>query len=188
MNAIKLHRALTGLAIAIAFFATLACVRADDANDNRGQLSASDYKFAAAADRGGMMEVNLGQLAAQKSTDQNVRQFGQHMADDHGKVGKQLTDLASRKGATLPNDLSAEQQREVNRLSNLAGTEFDKAYMSLMVKMHKKDLKAFQHAAANADDTDLRAFATDAVPMIQDHLKMAEGIEDGLKARISQNP
>src|SRR6266481_6108613 len=69
---------------------------------NRGQLSAADYKFAVAAARGGMLEVNLGKLASQKALRPAIRQFGRRMIDDHGKAGKQLEEIVTHNGATLP--------------------------------------------------------------------------------------
>src|SRR5271170_4576949 len=60
-----------------------------DSADAPGQLTPSDYKFAKEAARGGLMEVNLGKIAAQKSANPVVQQFGQRMVTDHGKAGDQ---------------------------------------------------------------------------------------------------
>ncbi|MDB6112348.1 MAG: outer membrane protein, partial [Pedosphaera sp.] len=97
---------------------------------NRGQLSAKDYKFVTEAAQGGMMEVTLGQLAAQKASDPAVRDFGQRMVQDHQKADQQLMQLVSQKGATLPTDTTGENKGMVDHLKNLSGADFDKAYMS----------------------------------------------------------
>jgi len=147
------------------------------ANENRGQLSSHDYKFAVEAVRGGMEEVALGQLAAQKAANPAVREFGQRMVQDHTQANQQLTQIVSQKGATLPSDTTKAEQREVDRLRNLSGADFDKAYMGLMVKDHKKDVKEFQRAAQKAKDTDLQAFASKTLPILQEHLGMAQSVE-----------
>ena len=152
---------------------------------NRGQLSASDYKFATSAARGGQMEVDLGNLAVQKSTDPQVQNFGRHMAQEHSKAGERLKDLVAKNGATLPADL-ANDQRDLDRLNKLSGRDFDKAYMDYMVRDHKSDLKEFERAAKNTDNIDLRAFAAEMTSVIQEHLKMAEDVQARTKAASSE--
>ena len=131
--------------------------------------------------------MSLGQLAVERSTDTAVKQFGQRMVADHGKADKQLKGIASEKGATLPTELTTKQTHEVERLSKLSGREFDKSYMSLMVKDHKTDLKEFQRAAEKSDDPDLKSFAASTAVVIQQHLGLAERIDESLKTTVSQN-
>jgi putative membrane protein len=65
-------------------------------------LNSDDRKFIMNAAHGGMMEVTLGHLAADKATNADVKQFGQRMVDDHSKANSELMALASQKGITLP--------------------------------------------------------------------------------------
>jgi Predicted outer membrane protein len=65
-------------------------------------LNSDDRKFIMEAAHGGMMEVKLGHLAADKATNADVKQFGQRMVDDHSKANSELMALASQKGVTLP--------------------------------------------------------------------------------------
>ena len=160
---------------------------AADTDENHGQFSASDYKFAREAAAGGMFEVNLGNVAVGKASNTSVQQFGQHMVQDHGKAGQDLAQIATRKGATLPSELPAKKQREVDRLSKLSGPDFDKAYISCMVKAHKADEKAFKKASEDVQDPDLKAFATSTLTIVQSHLKMAEDLDASLKHQMSSN-
>jgi len=169
----------------IALMAALSICRAD--TESRGQFTSSDYKFAAAATKGGAFEVNLGKLAQDKSADDGVKQFGQHMVQDHGNAGKDLDLIVSKKGAMLSSEPTAHQQRELNKLSKLSGPEFDKAYASLMVRAHKADLKEFKNAAQYAEDADLKAFAAKTVPMIEDHLKMAQDLDARFNTKLTEN-
>jgi len=146
-------------------------------SDNRGQFSVSDYKFAKEAALGGQMEVELGRIASQKAVSPSVQQFGQRMVTDHSKAGDKLKEIASKNGAMLPSELSTTEQHEVNKLNKLSGQEFDKEYVSLMVKDHKKDLKEFQHTAKTADNAELRQFAQMTSVTIQEHLTTIENIE-----------
>lgn len=155
---------------------------ANAAEENRGQLSNSDYKFAIAATRANNAEVELGQLAAQKASDPAVRQFAERMVQDHSKASQQLNQILSQKGVTVPTETSSSEQREVDRLQKYTGADFDKAYIDHMIRDHKKDVKEFEHASQKAEDSDLKAFAANTLPVLQDHLRMAQDLSGTVKA------
>ncbi|HEY0558435.1 MAG TPA: DUF4142 domain-containing protein [Thermoanaerobaculia bacterium] len=140
------------------------------------KMSASDTKFMKEAAMGGKEEVELGKLAAQKASDADVKNFGQKMVDDHSKANDQLQQLATQKGVSLPADLSASQKNDVAKLDKLSGAAFDKAYVSMMVKDHKKDVAEFKKESTSAKDSDLKSWAGTTLPTLQDHLKMVQDI------------
>ncbi|MDB6066169.1 MAG: outer membrane protein [Pedosphaera sp.] len=157
-------------------------------NETRGQLSSSDYKFVVDAAQGGMAEVSLAQLAEQKAANPDVKQFAARMVQDHSKADQQLTQLASQKGATLPTAIPSSEQREMDRLRNLSGTDFDKAYMDHMVRDHKSDVKEFQRASKRAKDPDVKSFAASTLPTLEDHLRMAENLDTTVKGQKTSAP
>ncbi|HVV73473.1 MAG TPA: DUF4142 domain-containing protein [Verrucomicrobiae bacterium] len=148
----------------------------------RGQLSDSDYRFVEKAARGGLEEVELGQLAEQKGNDQSVREFGKRMVTDHTKLNDQLKQIASQKGATLPASMTQHENSSMQKLEGATGVKFDQTYAKNMVKDHKKDLKEFQNAAKSLQDPELRNFAESAVPILQEHLTMAQNMETTVKS------
>jgi putative membrane protein len=156
---------LTSTAVISAFAA--------DEDNNPGTLSKKDYEFVKMAACGGMAEVDSGQLAASKGTDALVKQFGRQMVTDHGKANDELKALAAQKGAVLPPTTSAKEQRSINKLSELSGAAFDKAYAKDMVADHKTDVKEFKLESEKADDADLRAWAAKTEPTLEMHLQMA---------------
>jgi putative membrane protein len=135
-----------------------------------------DGDFAAAAIRGGMTEVNLGRLAAQKGTTQAVRTFGEKMVDDHSKANDKLKEIAAREKMELPADIGAQEQANIARLSKLSGRTFDREYANLMVKDHEKDVEAFQNEAKNGKNAYIKQFAGETLPTIQEHLRQAQGL------------
>lgn len=147
----------------------------------RGQLSAADYQFVEKAARGGLEEVELGQLAEQKGSSEAVRTFGKRMVTDHNKLNDQLKQIASQKGATVPTSLSHHENSRIQHLESVSGATFDKDYAKDMVKDHQQDVKKFQDAAKKLEDADLRAFAQKAVPVLQEHLGMAENMQTSVK-------
>ena len=151
-----------------------------------GQMMA-DHKFAMEAAMGGMMEVELGKVAAEKGASDEVRQFGQRMVDDHSKANAELMQLASGKGMTLPAAPDAKHQAEMQKLSALSGEKFDKEYVKMMLKDHKKDVAAFEKEANGGMDAELKAFASSTLPTLREHLQMIQRINDKMMMRKSGN-
>ena len=131
-------------------------------------------KFATDAAQGGMAEVELGRLATQRAGDASVREFGARMVADHTRANTELKSVAANKGIQLPGDMTSDQKSEVDKLSKMSGAEFDKEYMSTMVKDHQDDVKEFQTQSQSGNDADIKAFAAKVLPTLQQHLSMAQ--------------
>ena len=147
-----------------------------------GQLDHSDRKFLETAAKDGLAEVELGQLASQRAESPDVKQFGQRMVQDHGKANDQLKQLAQSKGMDVPTETDKSHQKKMAKLQKLNGAQFDKQYMDDMVKDHKKDVKEFQKQAKSAKDPDVKNFAAQTAPTLQEHLQMAEAAQKTAKS------
>ena len=178
------------LLFAACFFALVSCGTKSNQDDskevaeeqNEEKLDDTnledDSEFAVSAADGGMLEVQLGQLALTKSSSAKVKEFAQAMVDDHSRANEELKSLAQTKNISLPTTLSEENQKDYNDLAEKSGEEFDKAYCKFMVKDHKDDLDKFKKAAEKAKDSDVKSWAAGKVPVLEHHLSMAEGIEN----------
>jgi putative membrane protein len=134
----------------------------------------ADQPFAREAAIGGMAEVELGNLAKEKGSNTDVKQFADRMVTDHGKANDELKQWAQQKRVTLPTAIDQKHRATHDRLAKLSGDAFDKAYMSDMVADHRHDVAAFKREATSGKDPDLKAWATKTLPTLQDHLKMAQ--------------
>lgn len=141
-----------------------------------------DHTFMKKAAEGGLAEVQLGQLAQQNGQSQAVKDFGKRMVDDHSKANDQLKQVASQQNVTLPTSPSSHDQAEYNKLQKLNGDAFDKAYAKMMVSDHKKDIAEFQREASSGNNADVKGFANQTLPTLQDHLKMAEQMNGSVKS------
>ena len=141
----------------------------------------ADTAFANKAAMGGMAEVALGKMAADKSTDTNVKDFGDLMVKDHGKANDELASIAKSENIQLPTSLDAKHQALSDSLSKLSGKAFDKAYVNAMLEGHKQTLALLQDEAANGKDPQLKAFAVNTATVVQGHLDKIEKIHDGMK-------
>jgi putative membrane protein len=146
---------------------------ANDAKATNGP-SQADHDFVMEAAKGGMAEVELGKLAAEKAASSEVKQFGQKMANDHGKGNDELKSLAKSKNILLPTTLDPKERATKDRLSKLSGEEFDRAYMREMLKDHRTDIAEFQHESKSGHDADIKAWASKTLPTLQEHLKDAQ--------------
>jgi putative membrane protein len=152
------------------------------------KLSAADKHFVNEAAAGGMAEVELGQLATEKASSPDVKQFGQRMVNDHSKANDQLKRIAADEGVRLPAKLSAKDQATKNRLSKLSGDAFDKAYMADMVKDHKTDVAAFRNESKTGEDPQVKSFAADTLPTLEDHLKNAQKVAPTVERSAMEAP
>jgi putative membrane protein len=141
-----------------------------------GSVSASDEKFVREAAEGGMAEIALGELATEKASSDEVKKFGQRMVDDHSRAADELKEIASSKGIRVPDRLSAKERMTKYRLSKLSGEQFDRAYMSDMVKDHTEDVADFKLESSSGTDPDVKHFAATTLPTLQDHLRQAKEI------------
>jgi putative membrane protein len=152
-----------------AFLLLMAPVAAFAANNP----DAAFYKHAA---EGGLAEVELGNLAQQKSTNQSVKDFGAMMVKDHSAANEKLKSVAASKNVKLPGSPSVAQMATKTKLKVLSGNSFDKAYVKDMIKDHQEDIAEFQKEAASGEDADAKAFAEATLPTLQKHLKRIQSI------------
>jgi putative membrane protein len=146
--------------------------------------AAVDTHFASNAAQGGMAEVKLGELAQEKAGSEAVKSFGKRMVNDHSQAGEKLKATAHSENINLPTELKPADQAAYDRLSKLSGTEFDRAYMRLMVKDHEEDVAEFKREATSGSNQALKEFATQILPTLQDHLKEARDVAANRKASM----
>ncbi|HZR67370.1 MAG TPA: DUF4142 domain-containing protein [Terriglobales bacterium] len=158
----------------------------DSSKSSSASLTATDRQFIKKAAEGGMAEVELGKLATEKASSPDVKQFGQRMVDDHSKANDQLKQIASEKGVTVPDKLSAKDAATKARLEKLSGDSFDRAYMKDMVTDHTKDVSEFRTESKTAKDSDLKSFASQTLPTLEEHLKQAKSIAPKSTTQTSQ--
>jgi putative membrane protein len=132
-----------------------------------------DAAFAKDAAKGGLMEVTLGGIAVERAASAEVKAFGQRMVDDHSAANEKLKSIAEAKQIELPTELDGEKQQLVDKLSALSGAEFDQAYMQEMVSDHEKDVEHFRAQAEQGQDAELKTFAAQTLPTLEEHLQHA---------------
>jgi putative membrane protein len=146
-----------------------------------GKVTADDKHFMKEAMEGDMAEIQLAQLAQQKASSDQVKQFAQRMIDDHTKLDAQMKPLAQQFGVDAPSDLSAKHKTVQNKLQGLSGAKFDQEYVKAMVSDHREDDQAFLRESTLTTDPTLKNAVSQAEPIIAEHLRMAQDLEKSLK-------
>ena len=138
--------------------------------------ASADKSFVKKALQGGIAEVQLGQLALQKSSNPEVKQFAQKMVDDHTKLGDQMKPVAEQMGVKVPDSPSPKDKSTMTKLQALNGDAFDKAYIKNMVKDRQQDEKDFKQEAQSATNPQLKQVASQGEQVISEHLQMIQQI------------
>src|SRR5262249_14672576 len=125
----------------------------------KSTVPAADSRVIMEGAKGGMAEVELGKVAADKASSPDVKKFAQRMVDDHGKANDELKTLAQNKNIALPTAITAKEKSEIDRMSKMTGEAFDRAYMMDMLADHRKDVAAFRSRSKSARDPDVKAWA-----------------------------
>jgi putative membrane protein len=166
---------LPWIAVSVCMALPLSLVAADNPD-------ASFYKKAA---EGGMAEVQMGQLAQDKSATQSVKDFGAMMMKDHSAANEKLKAIAEGKGIKLPTSPSVMQMASKTKLEALSGKTFDTSYIKGMVEDHQEDIKEFTKEADSGQDPDAKAFAAATLPTLRAHLRKIQAIASAQGANAS---
>lgn len=153
----------------------------DAVTDTSGINRGADYPvFIKSAAEAGLMEIALSQAALEKASNPKVKEFAQQIIADHAKISAGLKELAAEKKIVLPSALPAEKAMHIEEMKKMAGAEFDKHYMGMMVTDHIKVLDLFK-SASTIGDTPTRSFAGKMLAKLEGHYKMATKLNESLK-------
>jgi putative membrane protein len=140
------------------------------------------------------LEVQMGQLGAQNAQSPEVKQFAEQMQSDHQNADQKLTQTAQAAGAaSLEGDTfrkeTDRQKKEMDKLQSKSGADFDKAFMSRMVKDHESALKEVEKAqkdAQKAKQTELASLLEKSHTGMKGHLEHAKQVEKSAKGEQRQ--
>ncbi len=147
------------------------------------EVAAPDKSFIQEAAHANMAAVELGRLAAEKAANPDVKAFAQKMVDDQGKANDQLKQVAKGVQVVVPSGLTGRSKSDKARLEKLSGVEFDRAYVSLVIKDHEKDIQDFtRESKREMAPGSVKNFASAQAAALKEHLKAAEDLRSKLGA------
>jgi putative membrane protein len=147
-----------------------------------------DAAFLRTLAENGRAEVQSSELAANKATSDEVREFAKMLVKDHGAANQKVANLARAKGVALPEALGTEKAEMMKSLASQSGARFDQEYLAHMTKAHEKSVKLLQSEVAGSGSADTRALAQELLPTVEHHLHEAHRLTGKGPAAASKSP
>ena len=122
-------------------------------------------------------EIRSGLLAEQKAQSDAVKAFGRLMSLDHSELQSQLDAIAVLDRVQVPDKPSSAAEQQMDQLKSMSGAQFDSAYMNDMVQDHEKAIRRFESESSNAQNPAVVAVVSGALPILQQHLALAEAVD-----------
>jgi putative membrane protein len=138
------------------------------------QLSPKDKEFLKMAAVSNMTEAHLGEMAEGKGAQTGIKDYGQMLVKDHTKAYQELTVLDSKLGQSIPKGINIRRDKAVEKLADLKGKRFDGQFLREEVQDHERTLAMFKREAQHGQDPDVKAYANQALPTMEEHLREAE--------------
>ncbi|MES2537590.1 MAG: DUF4142 domain-containing protein [Pseudomonadota bacterium] len=143
-------------------------------------MTNADQQLMRGMTQANLMEVAAGKVALEKSQNDQVKMYAQRMIDDHSNAQRELQQVAQVKGVTLPAEMDSKHQSMIKKLSSLSGDAFDQRYIAQGgVSEHKKTYDLLKRAETKVSDPDLKQLVTNTLPVVDQHLKMAQQMQAG---------
>ena len=135
------------------------------------QTERGDREFLDKALGVNQLELQLGQLAAERGTAADVKAMGKKMVEKHTELGKQLAALAQASGTPA---LSAEQRATYERVAAKSGAAFDATFKDVVDAGHVKELAMYRDEVARAKSTALRELVQKRVAKLEETVAQAK--------------
>jgi putative membrane protein len=146
----------------------------------------NDAQIASIVVTANQVDIDAGNLAKSKASNDEVKKFAQTMVTDHTGVNKSATDLVTKLKVT-PQDNETSQslksggQKNVAALKGLKGAAFDKAYIDHEVAYHQQVLDAVDKTLIpSASNAELKALLVKVRPAFVAHLEHAKTLQASL--------
>ncbi|HEX2138379.1 MAG TPA: DUF4142 domain-containing protein [Woeseiaceae bacterium] len=120
-------------------------------------------------------EIASSELALERAQSPAVRQFAQHMVEDHGKAAEDLKAAVEKSelGVGVRDTLDDKHAEMMQELGDATGAQFDQKYVEMQMAAHDEAVKLFEqyasHAASEDASSSLRQFAEKTLPVLKQH-------------------
>ena len=145
------------------------------------QLNATDKQFLKMAADANMMEAHLGQMAEAQASAETVKNFGKTLDQDHTKSYSQLQQVATKDGESIPTGINVGQNKSIEQLMHMKGKSFDRSFVLHEIQDHQKAIAEFKREAQRGENPDLKSYAQQTLPVLENHLHQAQDLAKAKK-------
>ena len=150
------------------------------------QPSTQDTQYLQAVHQVNLFEITAGNLAQQKGQNQQVKDLGKMFVTDHTQLDQTVQSTAQQLNVQLPADPTADQQKVLDKLNNLSGAEFDKAWVTAQLAGHVQAIQATQTEISQGSEQSVVQIAQDALPVLQAHYDALVALAQTLGVPVPQ--
>ena len=150
------------------------------------QARQMDKRFLLQVAQASMLNIEMGKLASEKASSEEVRKLGAKMMQDHTRGLEICKRVAAKDGVELPAAMDSKHKERLDKLAKLSGTEFDRAYVKDQFKAHQRMVSYFESEADNSSDAAAKKLATNMLPSVEKHLDMIKDVNKTLLATAAK--
>jgi putative membrane protein len=153
-------------------------------------LGPTDYDFVAEADLGEPFQVDSGRLGEARAATASIRDYAHLMVTTHIPLVEVLNEILRSKGIAAPADtlLHGAYDTMIATLAVERGAAFDRDYVVGQVEYQAGNAALFRNEIRNGTDPDLKAFARQTLPRIEDHLRRALKLVQSVRLATTAAP
>ena len=138
----------------------------------------ADRQFVQESIRTNLFEVAVGKDVANRTENQEVKEFAQTMVDYHSKANENLRQVAQQIGIEAPSSMNQWQQAMVKHMQGLKTQELDRKYMFHQAGAHHIKLLNHRFAILQASKQQVKQLAQRMYPTLQEHKQKADRISE----------
>ena len=132
-----------------------------------------EQEFIKHASSDNQFEIQAGEFVAQSAQDQQVKQLGQRLAQDHQKAQQQLQKIAQQMRVEGSDQLTPVDQAKLEELKKKQGQDLERCFAFMQVGGHETDLLSYRWQSEHAADPQLKQYAQQQISVLEEHLHMA---------------
>lgn len=151
----------------------------DQTTTQASSADRADKGFIRQAFQDNQTEIDLANAGIAKAQNPSLKQYCQMIQQDHTQANNELQPLAQKYGVTEKANWHTEHQANKFEKES-AGPEFDKKLVTEFLKDHQKDIAKFQRASTKLQEPDVRQYAQNLLPKLQEHLQKAATVAQEL--------
>jgi putative membrane protein len=147
------------------------------AREDGPTITRADQSFMMKAAQSDSAQMGMSRMALEKSANSDVKDFAHMIEMDHKAALENLKDLMSKSDVQVLKGLPSELQHDIDRMSSLTGSEFDREFINMMVSDHQKAIEMFNDEESSTQDPDMKMYVENTLPILEMHLDKARQLQ-----------
>ncbi len=140
----------------------------------------------------GAAQANIAELSISSNVELRVAEpldsVAARYVTDHTAALAALRKLAAGLGVALPNSPSSQQLAEAAQIESQTGRNLNVAFARASVIAHEQAVALFRQESSLGSNAQVKAYAGEALPMLNMHLNMAQQAATELGVAVSRTP